>query len=106
MVPSLRGWIVQSAGLMLLAGLCVVSSRAPAAEEPARTVDQAKPAKEAAGLRIAWTQGTRGGDILSIRGPNLPGGELIVWYLEAYCRSGSTDREWGKTVIGHDTRQV
>jgi hypothetical protein len=101
------GWIARTVGLLLLsAGPCVVSPRAAAAEEPARTIDQPEPAKDAAGLRIAWTKGTRGGDILSIRGPTLPGGELIVWYLEAYCRSGSTDREWRETVIGHDTRQV
>jgi hypothetical protein len=27
-------------------------------------------------------------------------------HREAYCRPGSTDRDWGKTVIGHKTRLV
>jgi hypothetical protein len=36
----------------------------------------------------------------------LPGGELEVWYLEAYCRPGSTDRDWKETVIGHRTELV
>jgi hypothetical protein len=29
-----------------------------------------------------------------------------VWYLEAFCRPGSTDREWDRTVIPHTTRLV
>jgi len=58
------------------------------------------------GLRIHWATDARGRDFLTIRGPNLPGGELKVWYLEAYCRPGSTDRNWRETVIGHETRLV
>ena len=39
---------------------------------------------------------------LIIRGPKLPGGEIRVNYLEAYCRAGSTDADWVKqTVIPH-----
>lgn len=59
-----------------------------------------------AGLRIHWATDARGRDFLTIRGPKLPGGELKVWYLEAYCRPGSTDRNWRETVIGHETRLV
>jgi hypothetical protein len=29
-----------------------------------------------------------------------------VHYLEAYCRPGSTDRDWGETVMGHQTQLV
>lgn len=40
--------------------------------------------------------------MLVIRGAGLPGGEIPVNYLEAYCRAGSTDSDWSKhTVIPH-----
>ena len=47
------------------------------------------------GLRLAWEK-----NMLTISGENIPGGEVKVWYLEAYCRPGSTDRDWSETVIG------
>ena len=54
------------------------------------------------GLRLDWRE-----NILSIQGDHLPGGELKVWYMEAYCRPGSTDQDWRKeTVIGHWTKPV
>jgi len=60
---------------------------------------------EAPPLRIAWAE-----NILSITAPegrpSLPGETLKVNYLEAYCRSGSTDRDWRETVIKHTTRLV
>jgi hypothetical protein len=52
-------------------------------------------------LSISWEK-----NILSIRGPGIPGGEVRVWYLEAYCRSGSTDRDWRETVIPHRTEKI
>jgi hypothetical protein len=51
-------------------------------------------------LAIAWTNG-----YLTISGA-FEGREIRVHYLEAYCRPGSTDREWGETVIGHTTEVV
>lgn len=51
--------------------------------------------------RIQWAS-----NILTISGDDLPGRQLKVWYLEAYCRPGSTDRDWHATVIGHKTRLV
>ena len=51
------------------------------------------------GLKIAWDK-----NLLTVSGPKLPGGQLKVWYLEAYCRPGSTDRKWDQTVIGHETK--
>ena len=43
---------------------------------------------------------------LVVRGPHLPG-EIRVNYLEAYCRGGSTDADWGKhTVIPHKSELV
>jgi hypothetical protein len=60
---------------------------------------------DAGKLRVSWAANT-----LSIEapqgGPPLPGGKLLVNYLEAYCRPGSTDRDWGETVIKHATRLV
>lgn len=47
-----------------------------------------------------------GGNFLTISRGDLPGGSLRVWYLEAFCRPGSTDRDWGETVVPHETRLV
>jgi hypothetical protein len=52
-------------------------------------------------MTLSWSK-----NILTIRGPHLPGDELKVWYLEAFCRPGSTDRDWKETVIPHTTRLV
>lgn len=43
---------------------------------------------------------------LVVRGEHFPGGEIRTNYLEAFCRPGSTDREWGETVIPHETKLV
>lgn len=51
-----------------------------------------------AGLSLEWAE-----NFLTIRGPRLPAGGIRVHYLEAYCRPGSTDRDWRETVIGHRT---
>jgi hypothetical protein len=48
-------------------------------------------------LAVEWADG-----YLTIRG-TFPGHEIRVLYLEAYCRPGSTDRNWSETVIGHKT---
>jgi hypothetical protein len=53
------------------------------------------------GLRLSWSD-----NMLTIRGPHIPGGALKVWYLEAFCRPGSTDRDWKETVIPHATKLV
>jgi hypothetical protein len=52
-------------------------------------------------LTLSWAK-----NFLTIHGAYLPGGELRVHYLEAYCRPGSTDRDWGQTVIKHKTELV
>ncbi len=52
-------------------------------------------------FRIAWKD-----NILTVTGKSIPGDELKVWYLEAYCRPGSTDRDWGQTTIGHRTELI
>lgn len=51
-------------------------------------------------LSIAWEK-----NFLTIRG-GFAGGEIRIHYLEAYCRPGSTDRDWSQTVIGHQSQQV
>jgi hypothetical protein len=44
---------------------------------------------------------------LVIRGDHLPGHEIRINYLEAYCRAGSTDADWVRhTVIPHRTEEV
>jgi hypothetical protein len=50
-------------------------------------------------LRLAWKD-----SILTISSPTLPGRELKILYIEAYCRPNSTDRAWDQTTIGHKTR--
>ena len=53
------------------------------------------------GLSLAWAD-----NILTVRGAGLPGGSVKVWYLEAFCRPGSTDRDWKETEIPHATKLV
>jgi len=53
-------------------------------------------------LTLHWEK-----NFLTISGPQLPGGEMRVHYLEAYCRAGSTDADWSKhTVVGHKTELI
>lgn len=59
------------------------------------------PSPGAPDLRIAWTN-----NMLSITSPDLPGGKIDTWYLEAFCRSGSTHRDWHQTTIPHRTELI
>lgn len=44
---------------------------------------------------------------LVIKAPEVPGKEIRINYLEAYCRAGSTDADWIKhTMVGHTTETV
>jgi hypothetical protein len=52
-------------------------------------------------LSLTWDK-----EMLTIRGNHLPGGALEVWYLEAFCRPGSTRRDWKQSVIPHTTQLV
>jgi len=49
-------------------------------------------------LKLAWEK-----NVLKITGEQLPGGTIEVWWLEAFCRRGSTRRAWGETTIPHTT---
>jgi hypothetical protein len=53
------------------------------------------------GLTLAWQN-----EILTIRGAHLPGGAVEILYIEAFCRPGSTRRDWKQTVIPHKTGLV
>ncbi|QDV33823.1 hypothetical protein [Tautonia plasticadhaerens] len=65
-------------------------------------VASASPAAPAEGaLRLSWAD-----EILTVRGPDLPGESLDIWYIEAFCRPGSTDRDWAETVITHRTELI
>lgn len=61
---------------------------------------------------ISASRGARALDLewknnfLTIRGADLPGGSIEIMYLEAFCRPGSTAREWHKTVMVHETRLI
>jgi hypothetical protein len=49
-------------------------------------------------LHLSWTN-----NLLTVASPKLPGGKLDIWYPEAFCRKGSTDRDWSETVWNQKT---
>ena len=51
-------------------------------------------------LAISWEK-----NFLTVRG-DFPGDEIKIMYLEAYCRPGSTDRNWKETVIPHKAEEL
>ncbi len=71
--------------LRFVAAVCWLALPINAAEPPS-------------GLRLSWAD-----EWLTIHGAQLPGEEVRIHYLEAFCRSGSTDRDWRETVIPHRT---
>jgi hypothetical protein len=75
--------------------ICLMTLAASPARAPAG------PAPTDEGLTLSWAD-----NMLTVRGRQLPGGAVKVWYLEAFCRPGSTDRDWKETVIPHTTRLV
>lgn len=52
-------------------------------------------------LKIGWTN-----NMLRISGAQVPGEFVEIWYLEAFCRSGSTHRKWEDTTIPHKTELI
>lgn len=52
-------------------------------------------------LSLSWTN-----NMLRIGGASVPGGYVETWYLEAFCRSGSTHRDWNQTTIPHKTEML
>jgi hypothetical protein len=85
--------------LMFLLAACAAGGVAVAGADAGATPAAAQ---TDLGLRLAWKD-----NMLTISGgPGLPGREVRVHYIEAYCRPGSTRRDWRQTVIGHRTRLV
>ena len=59
-------------------------------------------AAEPTKLKLHWAK-----NYLTISGDHLPGKEMKIHYLEAYCRDNSQTTDWSKhTVIGHKTSLV
>jgi hypothetical protein len=56
------------------------------------------PPARAAELTVNWTN-----NMLAVSGPAVAGGKLDIWYLEAFCRHGSTKQDWGLTTIPQRT---
>ena len=72
------------AGLVVLASLILLAAgKTPAADA----------------LTLSWTN-----NLLTVSGPHLPGQKLDIWYLEAFCRRGSTRRDWRQTTLPHQTK--
>ena len=44
-------------------------------------------------LSLSWDK-----NLLTIHGRHLPGGTVVVWYIEAFCRPDSSHRAWNETV--------
>lgn len=57
--------------------------------------------KNTGALSIRWENNN-----LTIRGNDLPGKSMEITYLEDFCRTGSTNREWRQTTIPHTTELV
>lgn len=64
---------------------------------PVASIGEEKPER----LKLHWDK-----NYLTISGKQIPGGEIKILYLEAYCRPGSTDRDWRETVIRHTAELV
>jgi len=84
---SRTGWLLAAC---LLCCVCVSPCQA---DDPGPADAQKTP------LQLTWEK-----NLLTISAPHVPGEKIEIWYLEAYCRPGSTDRDWQQTVIGHETR--
>lgn len=53
-------------------------------------------------IRLEWAD-----NLLRLQSAELPGGEIEIWYIEAYCRPDSHRTDWTKhTVIPHQTRLI
>jgi hypothetical protein len=53
------------------------------------------------GLHIQWKN-----NLLTISGDDLPGKKMDIVYLEAFCKTGSTNRVWDETKIPHKTELI
>jgi hypothetical protein len=52
-------------------------------------------------LRIYWKD-----NILTVSGDKLPGKKMEILYIEDFCKTGSTNRNWEETIIPHKTEMI
>lgn len=57
------------------------------------------PKTEPSGFTVSWTN-----NLLTAVHPEMRGGPLQIWYLEAFCRSNAHLQSWDKTKIPHRTK--
>jgi len=57
--------------------------------------------KRSDSLYVQWKNNT-----LTISGEDLPGKKMNINYLEAFCKTGSTNRKWEETTIPHKTELI
>lgn len=69
-------------------------------EQPSKSPSAGNRQTTEDGLTIEWQK-----KYLKIKG-DFPGNEIVIHYLEAYCRAGSTDRDWRETVIRHQSELI
>lgn len=93
----LRAFVLNNWALWcILAGTAPAAARAetgPAGTQPAGAGGEV--------IALSWDR-----NILTLESPGLPGGRLKIWYLEAFCRRGSTHRQWDQTTIPFKTELV
>lgn len=88
--------------LFALSGLLSLLAGGAALSEEERSMGVSPVSQErGSGMTLTWAD-----NILTIQGERIPGKAVQILYLEAYCRPGSTDRDWNETVIGHKTELV
>ena len=59
------------------------------------------PARAEEPIQLAWDR-----NFLTLSAEHLPGKQIRIHYIEAYCRPGSTNRVWNLTTIGHTTKLI
>lgn len=52
-------------------------------------------------MHVTWHDNT-----LRVRAEQVPGGEIEMLYLEAFCRRGSTRRDWRETILPFATELI
>lgn len=82
----------------LAAAFCAMALVISASSAQAAAASKARPKS---GLRIGWTN-----NFLTISGRDIPGGPIETLWWEAFCRKGSTRRDWRETTISHRTELV
>src|SRR5580765_2641332 len=93
---SRQSIVVGTLVVMLAAALAAADERR--AKDPLSASAPASAPAVRSHLHMSWKK-----DVLTLVSPRLPGGPLEVWYLEAFCRRGSTDRDWYQTIIPFHT---